>query len=94
MAFRDKELRNQLKKLERIRDIWDNKDYNESCKKAQRMSTHSCLDWIDTHLIDIGRAATDYRKHGDEAYLQELRKAVSILQALTEELMARQQARS
>lgn len=92
MAFKGKALRDQLAKLERVRDIWDNKDYNESCRKAQRMSTHDMLNWIDTHLNDIGQAATDYRKYGDEAYLQELRKAVSILQALTEELMARKSA--
>lgn len=92
MVFRDKALRDQLKSLERIKYIWDNKDYNESCRKAQKMSTHDMLNWIDTHLIDIGRASTDYRKYGEEIYLQELRKAVSILQALTEELMARKSA--
>jgi hypothetical protein len=53
------------------------------------MSTHDILDWIENHLNGVGQAATDYRKTGDGTYLMELRKAVSILQALTEELMAR-----
>jgi hypothetical protein len=83
----NRSLRQEIKRLERIRDIWDTKDYNESVRKAQKMSSHACLNWIDQHINDIGQAADDYRRTGDEAYLQELRKAVSILQALTEELM-------
>ena len=83
-----RELRAELKKLERIRDTWDNPDYNESVRKASRMSASSMLSWIDTSISDIGGVASDYRRTGDEAYLYELRRAVSILQALTEELMS------
>jgi hypothetical protein len=79
----------EIRKLERIKEIWDIPDYNESVRKAHKMTTHAMLEWIDTHLNDIGQAATDYRKTGDESYLLELRKAVCILQALTEELMVR-----
>lgn len=90
MAFRDKDLRLQLKKLQRIEEIWDNKDYNESVRKARRMSANAMLDWIDNHISDIGTAAEDYRRYGEKSSLLELRKAVSILQALTEELMAQE----
>ena len=94
MGFRDKELRLQLKKLQRIENIWDNKDYNEAVRKAKRMSAHDMLSWIDNHISDIGKAVDDYKKYGLKESLLELRKAVSILQALTEELMAADDAGS
>lgn len=90
MVFRDRDLKLQLRKLQRIADIWDNDDYNKSVSRAQKMTTHSMLDWVDTHITDIGKAAEDYRKQGDKISLLELRKAVSILQALTEELLIRE----
>ena len=85
----NQKLRQEIKKLEHIKDTWDTPDYNEAVRKAQKMGSQACLDWIDVHIVDIGQAADDYKRTGDESYLQELRKAVSIMQALTEELMAR-----
>lgn len=84
-----KKLRQELSELQHIKDTWYTHDYKESVRKASKMSGHACLNWIDQHISDIGQAAMDYRSSGDEVYLQELRKAVSILQALTEELIFR-----
>lgn len=83
-------MQRDLKKLERIKDIWDTPDYNEAVKKAQRMSTHDMLSWIENALNDIGKAIMDYKTHGDVASLLELRYAVSTMQALVEEAIIRE----
>lgn len=65
-------------------------DYREAVKKAQKMSTHSMIDWIDTSLIDVGKAIMDYRRHGDVSSLLELRYASVVMQALVDELIIRE----
>ena len=84
-----KELRDELKKLQRIKDIWDSKEYNEAVKKVSRMSTTSMLDWIDVAGSGMAQGFSDYRRHGDLDSLYEIRRAISQIQALTEELIIR-----
>lgn len=84
-----KELREELKKLQRIKDIWDSKEYNEAVKKASRMSATSMLDWIDVAGSGMAQGFLDYRRHGEIESLYEIRRAVSQIQALTEELIIR-----
>lgn len=84
-----RELREELKKLQRIKDIWDSKEYNEAVKKASRMSTTSMLDWIDVAGSGMAQGFSDYRRHGDIESLYEIRRAISQIQALTEELIIR-----
>ena len=84
-----KELRAELKTLQRIKDIWDSKEYNEATKKASRMSTTSMLDWIDVAGSGMAQGFSDYRRHGEIESLYEIRRAVSQIQALTEELIIR-----
>lgn len=83
-------MENDLKKLQRIKNIWDTPDYNEAVKKARRMSTHDMINWISNSLNDIGKAVMDYQKHGEMPSLLELRYAVSVMQALVEELIVRE----
>lgn len=94
MTRKTQALQEEIKTLQRIKDIWDNRDYAESVRKAPKMSTHDILNWIDNYITEIGKTAEDYRRYGDTGYLLELRRAVSILQALTEELMARRRTLS
>ena len=81
-------LRSQLKKLERIADIWDTNAYNKAVNRSRTMSTHSLLDWIDRTGNDMYKAALDYRNHGRIESLEELKLAISYLQAMVEELEA------
>lgn len=48
------------------------------------------IDWIDTSLIDVGKAIMDYRQHGDVSSLLELRYASVVMQALVDELIIRE----
>ena len=84
-------LKAQLKRLEHIRNTWDNTYYRKAVVRAQKMSTHEILNWIDTTGSDMAKIVMEYRKHGNIDSLSELRLAISYLQAMTEELIIRQE---
>ena len=48
------------------------------------------IDWVDTSLVDIGKAIMDYRRHGQVPSLLELRLAAVTMQALVDELIIRE----
>ena len=85
--LRNSDLKRELEKLQRIKSIWDNPQYNEAIRKASRMSTHAMLSWIENSVNGMGKAVMDYSEHGEIASLLELKYAISVLQALTEELI-------
>lgn len=86
-----RDLRKELEKYARIERVWDNEDYSKSVKKAASMSTDSMLTWMDDAILGMGKGIMDYRRTGDLDSIYEIRKAVSILQALTEELIIKQE---
>jgi hypothetical protein len=53
------------------------------------MSGQTILDWADQYVTGIGTAFYNYRKTNDSEILDEVRRGVSQLQALTEELIFR-----
>lgn len=85
------QLRKELEKLSRTKRIWDNADYSKAVKKAQSMNSEAMLSWMDDALLGMGKGIMDYRRVRDIDSLYEIRRAISTLQALTEELIIKQE---
>lgn len=83
------ELQAEIKKYQRIRDIWDSPEYNTAIRRLQQLSVHEILNWADEAGTGMVRAFDDYRLRGTPESLEELRRTISILQAAVEDLMYR-----
>lgn len=78
-------------RLKRIAEIWDTEDYRVASKRAERLSLHDALHWMEAIAIGIDKSIQDYRKHGEMDSLLDLRKGISHMQAFTENLIAREE---
>lgn len=79
--------------LKLIRETWYTDAYKVACKRAAAMSTHDILVWADVAGSAMAKAFSEYSKEKDPdvrgAILEELKRAISQMQAVTEELLFR-----
>jgi hypothetical protein len=67
--------------------------YSAAVGKAQLMSTHQILNWIDGVGSEMAATVQDYRRSGDHDQALELRRAAAQILALTEELVVQSENR-
>lgn len=83
----------KLNDLKLIEETWYTPAYRTAGKRAATMSTHDILEWTDVAGSAMAKAFSDYRKEKDPdtrgAILEELKSAISQMQAVTEELLFR-----
>lgn len=66
---------------------WDNRDYRETAKKAERILTDSeLLNEIDRAGSDAAHYAYLFRSNKRIQFLEEMKYSISIVQALIDEL--------
>lgn len=88
-----KSRKKKLISLKLIEETWYTPAYQTACKRAASMSTHDIIEWTDVAGSAMAKAFSDYRKEKDPdvrgAILEELKRAISQMQAVTEELLFR-----
>lgn len=76
---------------QRIEKIWDTPEYRKAVKRTGGMSVHDILSWADIAGTQMSKVFYDYSNERDESVrrqmLDELRIAISSMQAATEKLM-------
>lgn len=86
---KNKQLQQELDKYKRIQQIWDTDEYNKAIKRLPELTLYAILGWADEAGTKMMEAFQEYRRTGNADVLDELRRAVSVLQAVTEDLMIR-----
>lgn len=86
---RIKALEDEVAKLQNIKDVWYTDEYKIASIRVPGLSTHELLLWADTAGSGMCLGLEDYRRHGTVESLDEIRRTITVLQAVTEELLAR-----
>lgn len=68
---------------------WEDKYYKEARAKGEKMTTNAIISWFDTALIGLGKATMDYSKFGMIESVDEIRRCLSQMQALVEQIYLR-----
>ena len=64
----------------------------KALRRVRKMSTHELLNWADAATMGIDKGFQDYRKEGDPVSLEEIRIGLVGLEAITLELLIRDEA--
>lgn len=83
------ELEDEIAKLQNIKDTWYTDEYKIANVRVPSLSTHEILNWADTAGSGMCLGFEDYRRHGTVESLDEIRRTITVLQAVAEELIAR-----
>ena len=70
----------------------DGPERRKAARRVAKMSTHELLNWADAATMGVDKGFQDYRKEGDPVSLEEIRIGLIGLEAITLELLLRDEA--